>query len=48
MVKFFRSAIVSDKYYIFDVESGSLHTVDAVAFYIAKKRYNQLEEGEEL
>lgn len=48
MVKFFRSAIVPDKYYIFDVESGSLHTVDAVAFYIAKKRYNQLEEGEEL
>ena len=47
MVKFFRSAIEPDKYLIFDVESGSLHIVDSVAFYIAKKRYNALEKDEE-
>ncbi len=34
------------RYFLYDVESGSLHNVDAAAFLVAKKRYSSLSDEE--
>ena len=33
-------------YFVWDVESGSLHNVDEAAFLVSKKRYQQLSDDE--
>ncbi len=47
MVKLFTSDFFGEKkYYLYDVESGSLHLADYATFLVAKKRYQKLEQNE--
>ncbi|NLZ25081.1 MAG: thioether cross-link-forming SCIFF peptide maturase [Clostridiales bacterium] len=49
MVEVFSSSVSGEKrYFVYDVESGSLMNVDAAAFLIAKSRYSSLSSDESL
>jgi len=47
MVKVFKSNLSeNERYFLYDVESGSLHSVDSATFLVAKKRYESLSDNE--
>lgn len=47
MVKVFKSNISdTERYFLYDIESGSLHNVDYATFLLAKFRYETLSEKE--